>query len=421
MASAEGSTRGGLRAVLVATVVAGAFGYVIQLAAPAMLPPAAYVAFTTFWSTLYLGVAAMSGIQQEVTRASRPAADEPPSAVLRNFALISLAVAVAVSAVVGLLVAPGVLPSAPIVFAAALAVGLGGYLATAVLSGVLYGLSLWRAVAGIIIADAALRTVLLLVGFALGLPIAVLALLVAAPFGLAFVLTWLAVRGRVIGRFRLDVGLARLSAHALGTVLAAAASGVMITGLPMLIGVTSAGVPAAEVGAVLLTITLTRAPIVVPVIALQSFLISAVFRGGRVAPARLLRVIAVLLLVVAALSGLAAAVGPPIVSFVSAGAYEIAPALAAAIVFSAGLVAAMSVTGPALIAARRHTENLVGWAVAAALTVAIILLPLGLDVRVGIAVTAPPVLGLLVHVGALLVPSWRAGAEPESVAREPLG
>ncbi|MGC5222266.1 hypothetical protein ACPW96_06645 [Micromonospora sp. DT81.3] len=408
--AASDSTASGLRAVLIATAIVGALGYAIQLLAPALLADeSVYVAFSVFWSTLYLGVSAMSGVQQEVTRAAHPAAHEPPNAVLRTFTLAAAGVVVVASAVVALVFGGRILPGSAVVTGVVLAVGLVGYLVVAVLSGVLYGLRLWGAIAWLMILDAAIRAVLLTVGFALQLPIGWLALLIAVPFVLAFGIVWLVIRRRVVGAFRLDVPLGRFAAHAWGTVGAAAASGVLITGLPMLIGITAAGSPPETLGALLLTITLTRAPIVVPIIALQSFLISAVFRGGRVRTARLIQILAALLAVVAVLAVAAAFIGPPIVSWVSAGRFEIAGWMVSVVVLSAGLVAAMSVTSPALISARRHTANLVGWLVAALLTIGALLLPVDASTGIAVALTVPAFVGLVIQAIALTRHPAKAG------------
>lgn len=361
-----------------------------------------YVMFSVFWSALYLGVAAMSGVQQEVARAAHPATDSPSNSVLRTFTLWASGAVVILSVAVAVFFGGAVLPGNPPALAVVLAVGLVGYLANAVLSGVLYGLRLWAPVAALIVIDVALRAVLVISGFALQLPTIGLALLVALPFGASFATVWLWVRRRVIGAYRLDVSFGRLATHVVGTVAAAAAAGVMITGLPMLIGVTSTTDAATTTGALILAITLTRAPIVVPVIALQSFLISTVFRGGRVLPGKLLRLLALSLAGVAALAGIGWFIGPPLISWVSAGRFEIHGWMAAAIVASAGLVAAMCVTGPALIAARRHGINVVGWVIAAGSTILVLLLNIDVEIRVALALVAAPTAGLIVHAVALL-------------------
>lgn len=410
--SSPSSAKRGLRAVLISTAIAGVLGYAIQLLAPALLEDErTYIAFSVFWSTMYLGVSAMSGIQQEVSRASHP--DSGASApTLRTFAFWASGAAVVLAAVVAVLFGGSVLPGAEPQFGIALAIGLVGYVLTAALGGVLYGLQLWRAVAFAAVADAVIRAALVIAGFAFNLPVVALAVLVACPFFLSFALTWLLFRRKVVGAFRLDVGLRHLTRNAASTVVAASASGLMISGLAMLIGLTSAAEPPNTTAGLLLAITVTRAPIVVPIIALQSFLISTVFRGERgVHPVRLLRILALSLIAVVGLAVIGWIVGPWIIALISSGRYEIDGWMAAVIVMSAGLVAAMCLTGPALIAVRRHVDNTAGWIVAALLTVLALMLPLG-AARVPIALTVPAFLGLAVHTFTLLRLS-RSDAGPE--------
>ena len=69
----------GLTYVLGATVVAGAVGYVIQAAVPAFTGTDEYIAFSVFWSVVYLIVSALSGIQNELTRSAHPTADREGS------------------------------------------------------------------------------------------------------------------------------------------------------------------------------------------------------------------------------------------------------------------------------------------------------------------------------------------------------
>jgi hypothetical protein len=403
----------GLRAILISTVIAGVVGYVIQIAAPALLPSrSAYVSFSVFWSTLYLWVSALSGIQQEVSRATLRTASVPKRASpLRLFAVVGVLVVCALVLVFAMSLGDRLIPGGMWWLAGALSLGVAGYILTATLGGVLYGLRLWRAVAFTTIVDALVRALLVVPGLAVHVGTGWLAIMVAAPFVVAFTLTWLTFRRRVVGSFELDVGLRTLVTNATSTVVAATASGVMISGLPMVIGATSARDSAATTGALLLTITLTRAPIVVPVIALQSFLISAVFRGGALRRPLVVRVAllsAAALLVLAAAGGL---LGPMIISFVSAGRFVIGGWIVAVVVVSAGLTAAMCATGPALIAAREHAANLVGWVSAAVLTVIVLMLPLPEDLRVLVALTGPVVVGLAIHCVSLRMPRSEPAAQ----------
>lgn len=395
----------GLRWILLSTAVAGLLGYVIQVAAPRLLDGASYVSFSVLWSTIYLCVAAMSGTQQEVARASRPSTGHSPNTVLRTFTLSAIAVVVMIALAVAAWLAATALSLSFIGLAAVLSVGFVGYLLNAVLSGVLYGLQLWRGVALVTALDAAMRIVFLAVAFTFGADAIWLGLGIAFPFGLSFTLAWFVLRRRVVGRFALDVGFASLSRNVLSTVGAAACSGVMISGLPLLIGATSATIPASAVGALLMAINLTRAPIVVPVVAMQSYLISAVFRDrdrDSTSPGRLFGLLGAALAFMAILSAIAYLLGPWLIGLISAGTFEIDAPVIATVVFSAGLVALMCVTGPALVARGSHLANIAGWGIAAALTVGCLVVPVDFTARTLVALTAPAIAGLIAHVIALL-------------------
>ncbi|KQZ82071.1 hypothetical protein ASD56_14370 [Microbacterium sp. Root166] len=389
----------GLRAILVATVVAGALGYAIQLLAPALLTDdAAYVAFSVYWSTLYLCVAALSGVQQEVTRAARPVVDEPPTPVLRQFTLIAIGVVLAAVAVLALLFGNEILPDSTVALAVCLAIGVVGYLMVAVLSGVLYGLRLWLAVAWLTIVDAGIRAVLVVIALALGLAPEWIALAVSVPFGLAFLAVWLRTRPTVVGAFRLDVRLRRLIAHTLGTVVAAASMGAMLSGLPMFLGLTAHRSETAVLAGLILAVTLTRAPIVVPLLALQSYFISIFREGGRGMLRRILLALATAAGGVLLLSVAAWFIGPFVIGLVSSGRFEISSAMMAVITASAGLVALMCITGPALVSQSRHVPYAAGWLVAALLTVGFLLLPLPMEARLTAALLVPPAIGLVTHL-----------------------
>jgi len=400
---AEGAGAG-LRAILIATAVAGILGYAIQLLAPALLPAgSAYITFSMYWSTLYLCVAALSGVQQEVTRASRPADDSPPNATIRDFALILIGIVAAAVTIVALVAGSAVFPGSTAALAAALAAGLVGYVLVAVLGGVLYGLQLWSAIAWLTIIDAACRAVLVIIAFAAGWPAEWVATAVSVPFGLAFLAVWLRMRRSVVGAFRLDVRLGRLLANTGGTVLAATAMGVMMNGMPLLLGLTGGGTDPTVLAGLILTITLTRAPLVVPLLALQSYLISIFRDAGRAVMRWILFVLALALVAVALLAAIAWFVGPWLIGLVSRGQYSVSPAMMATITVGAGLVGMMCVTGPALIGRSRHVPYVAGWVVAAALTVGAMLLPLSFETRLTLALLVPPAIGLGVHVIAV----WR--------------
>lgn len=402
----------GLRWVLLATAVAGVLGYLIQAVAPALLSDgAAYVAFSVTWSAVYLCGSAMAGVQQEVSRATRPATGTAAPTGLARFAWIGSAAVALLGVILGVALTGSMDGASAVGLGTALAVALTGYFVTTVLTGVLYGMSLWRHVALLVIMDAVLRAVALFLVFWSGGGITVIALAIALPFAVSALAVWSIIRGRIAGRLELDVTVRGLVGNVARTIGAAACMGVMISGLPLLIGITRGSADDGTVGASILAITLTRAPIVVPVIALQSFLIAAVFRGRpRPEKARLATLVGIAAIAAAVLSTAGYFVGPAVVTLISAGDFTIAPWLMATIIASGVFVAVMCVSSAALIAANQHTANLVGWCVAAVLTLVGLLLPAPFELRLAVALAVPPLVGVAFHLRSLLAPREAAAA-----------
>lgn len=406
----------GLRPILVATAIAGVLGYLMQAAVPrAVTDPNQVLDFLKFWSGLYLLVAALSGLQQEVTRATSPAAPGSESdsrsgsrsrtAFGGGLPLLALASGLGSAALVvatAPLWASRIFPDRTPDLVAALAVGLAAYAGVAVLSGVFYGLRLWNAVAGMTVLDIGLRLVLVGAALASGGDLAALAWAVVAPLPLSFIVLWLLNRGRVRGRFVVDVPPRRLAWNAARTLGGSIALGALTSGLVLLIGIAPTTEPVASVTALTFVVNLTRAPLVIPVLALQGWLI-AYFRGQAGSPpGRVLRVVAAVLGASVLVAGLAFVVEPWLLGAIWGPAYVLDGPTCAGIVLTAGLMGALCVTGPATLAANRHSAYLAGWAVAAALTVGVLFTPLPLTPRVLLAMAAGPVAGVLIHLTALL-------------------
>lgn len=395
----------GLLLVLAATAVAGVSGYAIQLLAAALLPDApAYLAFSAFWSTLYLLGSAVGGVQQEIARATRPRDSDAPASQRRLvvFTLAAAAVVVVATAIIAWIVGPSAFGAGQAGMASALIVGLLGYLLTSVATGLFYGLSRLGAVAALITVDAVLRGAAVVIALIAGAPLEVLSFAIALPFGIAVAAVWVLVRRGVRGRYTLDVDAPRLARNALHTVVAAAATGLMVTGLPLLFRLSLDDATPLLVASLTLVVTLTRAPLIIPLMALQSFLVVR-FRNGGSATVRLVRRYLLLALAVAAVAAVAAwFLGPPLVALVSAGRYAVGGGVSAVVVTSAALVGAMCVTGPALLAQDRHRLYAVGWVVAAIVTVAaLFLVPGGPMMRALVALVLAPLSGLAVHVVAI--------------------
>lgn len=392
--------------ILLATAIGGGAGYVLQIITGVALGTAAYASFAVFWSALYLLVSALSGAQQEIARATHPLsprdADSRRAPVVRNFtAVAALAVAAVIAGSAWLWVGV-VFPSNGWSLVLPLVIGVASYLVVAAVSGVLYGLSFWAAAAAMTIVDGLLRFAIVGVMLLFTTDTSVLAWGVALPFALTPLVLWLFIRSGVVGRFGIDVGPRELSWNVARTVVAAAATGVMVSGLPLMIQATGDIVSADAFGSLTYAITLTRAPIVIVVLALQSYLV-VVFRSHADAVLGwVVRLSALVLVGSGALALLAWWLGPWALSVLFGRPDVLAGGTIALLVATAGLVGVLCVTGAATLSRAQHGAFAGGWIIAAIVTVAVLLLPIGLHERTILALTLGPVAGLLLQCAALL-------------------
>lgn len=394
----------GLTSIALATVIAGVAGYVITWLVFRLSGAEDYALFATFWAAAYLVVGTLSGIQHEITRATRQRVPGQVTAgpVARNFAAIS---AVAVLALVVALTPVWVFAvftepdSAWLV--APLAVSTASYVLVAVVGGTLYGLHLWRPLASMIALDGLLRLATVGIALALGSDVVGLGWAVALPFPLAVGVVWLAVRREVVGRSELDVSSARLSWNVLRTVAAAASMAALVSGFPVLLKLASPDVDTATLGVLILAITLVRAPLIVSAMSLQSYLIV------------LLRATDSLARLVLTISGaIAAAVvvimipgvwlGPDLFVGLFGEEAIVDGGFIAVLVASSGFVAAMFVTGAALLGRADHVGYSAGWALAVFATVVALVIPLPFDVGLSLALAVGPAVGVAVHVACLV-------------------
>jgi hypothetical protein len=265
----------GFSLILAATVIAGVAGYLVTVLVFRQVGAALYATFAVFWAALYLVIGGLSGIQQEITRATHPIEERinPRGSRSRNFGVLT-----------GALVFVVIISTAPVWGAAVfsdigwalawpLAVGAGSYVLVATLCGSLYGLSRWQSLALMISVDGVLRLAALAIGLAFTHDVIVLAWFVVLPFPLTMLILWPVIRGGLVGRSEVDVSYRALSWNVSRTVLASISTAVLVSGFPLLLGITAQSENPALVGELIFTITLTRAPLIVTVMSLQSYFI----------------------------------------------------------------------------------------------------------------------------------------------------
>ena len=385
-------------------MTAGIASYVVTWLVPHEVGLAKYALFAAFWSFLYLVVGALFGIQQEVTRATRPAESGRPPQVsrARNFGIV--AGAALFLAIVG---------TAPLwvdaVFARdgwalvwPLAVGAASFVMVAVLVGSLYGIAQWIPVALMMIVDALMRLIALAIVLYFTTDIVALAWAVVAPFPVTLLLLWPFIRRSIVGKTQLDVGYRALSWNVARTTVAATSTGVMVSGYPLLLGLSAGDQPAELLGLYILTITLTRAPLIVIAMSLQSYFI-VMFRDDVTHFWRkFLRLQALVgaSAVVLAIAGWL--IGPAVFAFLFPDQLRPEGWFIAVLVFSSALVGSMCISAPAVLAQSQHFVYTAGWVAAAFVTILALLLPLGFTERTVLSLLAGPVAGLLVYAGYLV-------------------
>ncbi|NUU04767.1 hypothetical protein [Leifsonia sp. C5G2] len=388
--------------VLIGTGLVGVAGYVITWLVPRVIGVSAYAGFAVFWAGLFLVVAALSGIQAETTRSvhSDPPEGRVPARASVFAVGAALVVLVAVVVTAPLWVGPVFGGDWGLVWP--LALGTAAYVPLAVVTGTLYSRKAWKSIFLVVITEGLLRLVLIAAVLFVTSSIDALAWATAIPTPVAAIVGIVLVNRPGALASYLDVGYRRLTWNTARTIVAAASMGMLVSGFPTLLTATSPGVPAAELGLVILAATIVRAPLIVVAMAAQSYLI-VLFRGAGERMFRLVFVLEVAAIVGGVVLGLIAwVIGPPVFSFLFPGT-DVPPGwLLGSFVGTAGVLAGMGISAPAVLVLGKHSVFTAGWLVAAVGTFVALLLPLPLDQRAALALLIGPLAGLLVHTGYLV-------------------
>lgn len=406
-ATAGPVARGSVARVGAATVVTAVCGYAVLYLAARTLDPAGFSLFGVFWGAFGLVTGAANGLLQEATREVRHSRHAPPSAGAPQTHPMWVAAAVGLAAALAIAVtAPW---WSPHIFAAStglsvvlLAVGLAGFCLHATLLGMLAGVGRWTAYGSLMVTDAVIRVLIALASFLLGWGL--VGFLWATVAGAVAWVLLLMVSTTARSAARLTTGgrvrtFLRGSAH---SIAAAGASAILVMGFPVLLKATS-GELGATGGVVILAVTLTRAPLLVPLTAMQGNLIAHFVddgrRAGRLKPL-LMPAGAVLALGLVGIVA-AAALGPWLLRQAFGPEYQTSGALLAWLTAGAVSVALLTLTGAATVAAALHRAYSMGWVGATVAAAALLTLPLGLESRTVVALLCGPLVGIAVHLAAL--------------------
>jgi O-antigen/teichoic acid export membrane protein len=398
-------TRASVTRVGTATVLSALCGYAVLYLAARDLEPAGFSVFGVFWGAFGLVTGAAFGLLQEATREVRSTryaevVAGPRTHPMRVAAIVGVVAAVVI-AVTSPLWSAHVFVESQWLSVALLSVGLAGFCLHATLLGMLAGVNRWTQYGSLMVTDAGLRVAVAATAFVVGWglvgylwatvagAIAWLIMLVASP------------ATRESARLLTPGGTATFLRGASHSIAAAGASAILVMGFPVLLKATSGDLGATG-GVVILAVTLTRAPLLVPLTAMQGNLI-AHFVDQRSQRLRALVTPAAVVAGLGLLGVLLAGVfGPWLLREGFGPAYRADGELLAWLTAAAVAIALLTLTGAAAVAAALHQAYSVGWVSATVASALLLLLPLELETRTVVALLCGPMVGIAVHLAALV-------------------
>ena len=433
-------------ALLGSSLLAAVSTLVVTMIAQRALNGSELTEFLLFWAALFTVTGIITGIQPEITRAvgtarTRAVADR----ALANRAASGRTVSaegsapqgtrvVTVTAALGAIAGALVLVSSPLwagqqiphsaaVGVTVMAVGVFLYALQATMSGVTAGEDRWYLFAAVGGLESAGRLILMFAAALMIPSLAGLEVATVVPMGLWLILAFVTFSGRRLWVARADVPARRLITNILWSFLSSAAAAVLMMGFPNVLKASGAAESEPVVlGTLILAISITLSPIMIPLQAFQGVAVSA-FLKQRHRPVAAFIKPAAAVVAVGAVGALAAyLVGPLLFRLIyppAAGAESAYEAAASgitlgALVFASALLALMTLSGNMALAVNQHRIYLAGWVVAAAVTLSLaFLIPAPLVPRAIVALAVGPVCGFVVHMVGVALASRTEEAHAE--------
>jgi O-antigen/teichoic acid export membrane protein len=396
-------TRNSVAKVGAATAVTALCGYGVLYLAARDLDPAGFSIFGVFWGAFGLVSGAAFGLLQQTTRevrvAGQAAAEHPITRPLRVAAVVGVVAAVVIAGTAPLW-SSHVFVESQLLSVLLLAVGTAGFCLHTTLLGMLAADNRWAQYGALMVTDAVIRVTIAVATVAVGWGL--VGFLWATVGGAVAWLILLATSPttRLAARLVARVDTASFLRGASHAVAAAGASAILVMGFPVLLKATSGDLGPTG-GVVILAVTLTRAPLLVPLTAMQGNLI-AHFVDQRSHRVRALLAPATLVLVVGAIGVvLAWLTGPWLLRTGFGAGYIASGELLAWLTAGAVAIALLTITGAAAAAAALHRAYSVGWICATVASALLLTLPLELQTRTVIALLCGPLVGIAVHLTAL--------------------
>jgi hypothetical protein len=392
--------------VAVAGLTSAVSGLVALLLAAVVLSQKDAAYFMLFWSALYVPIGILNGLALETTRSLSTTSLTSTTRLSGTPMKKVIPVAVAAVAVAALALSPTWRFSLPTgdpasawALAAAIVLGLCGTAGHMSFTGGLAGARLWRSYAATVMANGLLR-VLLMGSCALGGGgLVALAFAAAVPEHAWLGVLALSRRARSVTDRPTDAPPGVFVRRALKAMLGQGASALLVVGFPWLLGLTTGTADKALAAPLFLSITLTRAPLMVPLAAFQNVAVAhfSRHRGSASAASRLLGLVATVGLVGA---GLAWLIGPWCLSLIKPD-YTIGGLILAGLTLGATAIALLTLTGILAQSQTKYRVYLAGWLIAVGAAVAFLLTPFSMATRAILALVGGPLIGVAVHLVGL--------------------
>lgn len=412
---ASGVTDGGIgrkqaSGVGIASLFAAASGFLILFVAARALSPADNAEFLAYWAGLFAVIGILAGVTAETTRAvgtvtanqtaGAKQASEASGARVMVSALIVGGVLAGLVLAVGLPLANQLFSAHGVPIVLLLAMTAVMFSAHAAVAGSLQGRALWGPFAQLLTLEALFRFVAVLLaatlsGTLFGIEAACLAALAA---WIVVLLSSRPARAAALSRADITLGpFLRQTGHAL---VSAAASAALLVSFPLLVKLTTSPQDYELAAPLLLAVSLTRAPIMLPLQAFQGLALTSVIRARDEGLKALRRPIVAVICLGVGGAFLAALIGPWIMLFFGQD-YRVDRWVLAALTLAAAVIALLTLTGTGLLAMGRHRAYAVGWAIATVAAVVCLILPFSTETRCVLALFVGPLFGIGVHVLAI--------------------
>lgn len=388
--------------LLLAALLMAASGFVVIIVATRSLGEADRVDFLVYWSALYGVTGALAGIQNESSRTLASHRERPDGAPVVGVALLIGTLIGVGAALSGIAWLPALMRPDGLALALGLiTLAVAGYSGHNAAVGAFLGRDEPGPAALLIAAEAVTRFALFALVALVGWGLAGLWAATALPMALWVFVLLVSGRLRPVWAMRADEPTPRYTGNLVLAILAGACTSILVNGYPAVLRGTVPSDGIQGLDAVILAISLTRAPLLVPIISFQGAIVAFFVRQEERMGVALLKAMGVVWALTAAVALAMGLLGPWVMHLLYPNVAALTGGFMALLAVGAGSIGSLVVTASVAMARGRHPLFLAAWIVATVTSTALLLLPADVHTRVVTSLIGGPAVGALVGLGAL--------------------